>query len=124
MATVNKNFVVRNGVVAGEEVQGNQLVATTSSLPPLLVTSSASVTNLNSDLLDGQHGSYFLDWTNTSNKPSPVITFEGDVSGAVTLSNLTNASVSLTVVSNGVELGADTTGNYVSSLAAGTGGIP
>ena len=121
MATVNKNFVVRNGVVAGEEVQGNQLVATTSSLPPLLVTSSASVTNLNSDLLDGQHGSYFLDWTNTSNKPSPVITFEGDVSGAVTLSNLTNASVSLTVVSNGVELGADTTGNYVSSLAAGTG---
>ena len=121
MATVNKNFVVRNGVVAGEEVQGNQLVATTSSLPPLLVTSSASVTNLNSDLLDGQHGSYFLDWTNTSNKPSPVITFEGDVSGAVTLSNLTNASVSLTVVNNGVELGADTTGNYVASLAAGTG---
>lgn len=121
MATVNKNFVVRNGVVAGEEVQGTQLVATTSSLPPLIVTSSASVTNLNSDLLDGQHGSYFLDWTNTSNKPSPVITFEGDVSGALTLSNLTNASVSLTVVSNGVELGADTTGNYVSSLAAGTG---
>jgi hypothetical protein len=121
MATVNKNFVVRNGVVAGEEVQGTQLVATTSSLPPLLVTSSASVANLNSDLLDGQHGSYFLDWTNTSNKPSPIITFEGDVSGAVTLSNLTNASVSLTVVNNGVELGADTTGNYVSSLAAGTG---
>ena len=121
MATVNKNFVVRNGVVAGEEVQGTQLIATTSSLPPLVVTSSASVANLNSDLLDGQHGSYFLDWTNTSNKPSPIITFQGDVSGAVTLSNLTNASVSLTVVNNGVELGADTTGNYVSSLAAGTG---
>lgn len=121
MATVNKDFVVRNGVVAGEEVQGTQLIATTSSLPPLVVTSSASVENLNADLLDGQHGSYFLDWTNASNKPSPTITFEGDVSGSVTLSNLTNASVSLVVNANGVELGTDTTGNYVASLVAGTG---
>ena len=121
MATVNKDFVVRNGVIAGEEVQGTQLVSTTSSLPPLVVTSSASVANLNADLLDGQHGSYFLDWTNTSNKPSPIITFGGDVSGSVTLSNLTNASVSLIVNANGVELGTDTTGNYVASLVAGTG---
>ena len=121
MATVNKDFVVRNGVIAGEEVQGTQLVSTTSSLPPLVVTSSASVANLNADLLDGQHGSYFLDWTNTSNKPSPTITFGGDVSGSVTLSNLTNASVSLIVNANGVELGTDTTGDYVASLVAGTG---
>lgn len=121
MATVNKDFVVRNGVIAGEEVQGTQIVSTTSSLPPLIVTSTASVANLNADLLDGQHGGYFLDWTNTSNKPSPTITFEGDVSGAVTLSSLTNASVSLVVNANGVELGTDTTGNYVASLVAGTG---
>ena len=121
MATVNKDFVVRNGVIAGEEVQGTQLVSTTSSLPPLVVTSSASVANLNADLLDGQHGGYFLDWTNTSNKPSPTITFEGDVTGSVTLNNLTNASVSLVVNANGIELGTDTTGNYVASLVAGTG---
>lgn len=121
MATVNKDFVVRNGVIAGEEVQGTQLVSTTSSLPPLVVTSSASVVNLNADLLDGQHGGYFLDWTNTSNKPSPTITFEGDVTGSVTLNSLTNASVSLVVNANGIELGTDTTGNYVASLVAGTG---
>lgn len=121
MATVNKDFVVRNGVVAGEEVQGTQLIATTSSLPPLVVTSSASVSNLNSDLLDGQHGSYFLDWTNTTNKPSPTITFGGDVTGSVTLNNLTNASVTLTVTADNVELGVDTTGNYVASLVPGTG---
>lgn len=121
MATVNKDFVVRNGVIAGEEVQGTQLISTTSSLPPLVVTSSAQVTNFNADLLDGQHGSYFLDWSNTSNKPSPTITFEGDVAGSVTLNNLTNASVSLTVNSGGVELGTDTTGDYVASLVAGTG---
>lgn len=121
MATVNKDFVVRNGVIAGEEVQGTQLISTTSSLPPLVVTSSASVANLNADLLDGQHGSYFLDWTNTSNKPSPVITFIGDVSGSVTLSNLNSASVSLIVNADGIELGTDTVGNYVASLVAGTG---
>lgn len=121
MATVNKDFVVRNGVVAGDNVQGVQLVSTTSSLSPLTVTSSALVTNLNADLLDGLDSTYLLDWTNTSNKPSPTITFEGDVSGSVTLSNLTNASVSLVVNANGVELGTDTTGNYVASLVAGTG---
>jgi hypothetical protein len=121
MATVNKDFVVRNGVVAGDNVQGVQLVSTTSSLPPLSVTSSALVTNLNSDLLDNQNGSYYLDWTNTSNKPSPTITFGGDVTGSVTLSNLQNASVSLSVAIDSIELGTDTTGNYIASLGAGTG---
>ena len=121
MATVNKDFVVRNGVVAGAGVSGTQITATTSSESPLVVTSSALVSNLNVDLLDGQHGSYYLDWTNTSNKPSPIITFTGDVSGSVTLSSLTSASVSLTVNADGIELGTDTVGNYVASLAAGTG---
>jgi hypothetical protein len=121
MATVNKDFVVRNGVVAGDNVQGVQLVSTTSSLPPLTVTSSALVTNLNADLLDGLDSTYLLDWTNTSNKPSPTITFGGDVTGSVTLSSLTNASVSLTLVADSIALGTDTTGDYVASLVAGTG---
>jgi len=121
MATVNKDFVVRNGVVAGAGVSGTQITATTSSDAPLVVTSSALVANLNADLLDGQQGTYYLDWTNASNKPSPVITFIGDVSGSVTLSNLNSASVSLTVNADGIELGTDTVGNYVASLAAGTG---
>lgn len=121
MATVNKDFVVRNGVVAGAGVSGTQITATTSSDAPLVVTSSALVTNLNADLLDGQQGSYYLDWTNASNKPSPVITFIGDVSGSVTLFNLNSASVSLTVNADGIELGTDTVGDYVASLAAGTG---
>jgi hypothetical protein len=121
MATVNKDFVVRNGVIAGDNVQGAQLVSTTSSLPPLTVTSSAVVTNLNADLLDGLDSSYLLDWTNTTSKPSPTITFEGDVAGSVTLSSLTNASVSLTLVADSIALGTDTTGNYLAALAAGTG---
>ena len=63
---------------------------------PLQVTSTTAVTNLNADLLDGQHGSYYLDWTNTTNKPDPIIT--GTLTGNVTGS----ASVTLTDLANGV----------------------
>lgn len=121
MATVNKDFVVKNGVVAGANVQGVQIVSTTSSLPPFTVTSSANVANLSADLLDGLHSGYLLDWTNTTNKPSPTITFEGDVAGSVTLNSLTNASVSLTLVADSIALGTDTTGNYLAAISGGTG---
>ena len=128
MATVNKDFVVKNGIVAGEEVQGTQLVSTTSSLPPLTVTSSVNVSNLNSDLLDGQHGSHYLDFTNATNIPDPTIAvyLEGSVSGSgvATLTNLSSASIVLsqTIVNlDSVTLGAETVGDYVASLAAGTG---
>ncbi len=121
MATVNKDFVVKNGVVAGANVQGVQLVSTTSVLPPITVTSSANVVNLSADLLDGNHGSHYLDWTNTTNKPSPVLTFTGDVTGTLTLTDLLNASATLTISANSVGLGIDTTGDYVSNVIAGTG---
>ena len=130
MATVNKDFVVKNGIVAGEEVQGTQLVSTTSSLPPLAVTSSANVSNLNSDLLDGQHGSHYLDFTNATNIPDPTIAIylDGSVSGSgvATLTNLSSASIVLsqTIVNlNSVTLGAETVGDYVESIKAGTGVI-
>jgi hypothetical protein len=128
MATVNKDFIVKNGVVAGANVQGVQLVSTTSSLPPFTVTSSANVANLSSDLLDGLHSSYFLDWENTTNKPDPTISFylAGALtgSGTVTLNDLGSASLVIydsSVALDGVTLGIETFGDYVESLQAGTG---
>lgn len=128
MATVNKDFVVKNGIVAGEEVQGTQLVSTTSSLPPLTVTSSANVSNLNADLLDGQHGSHYLDFNNATNIPDPTIAvyLEGSVSGSgvATLNNLSSASIVLsqTIVNlDSVTLGAETVGDYVQKIISGTG---
>ena len=82
---------------------------------------------LDSDLLDGQNGSYYLDWTNTTNKPDPVITvtLSGDVTGSAssTLLDLQNNTISIvtTIANNSVELGTDTTGAYVSNIIAGTG---
>jgi hypothetical protein len=60
------------------------------------VTSSGFVSNLNADLLDGQHGSYYNDWTNLTNKPNLVNTFNGRV-GDVSL-NATDISTALTYV--------------------------
>lgn len=60
MATVNKNFVVRNGIVASSSVQATQFFSTTSSLPPFTVTSSAQVDNLNANYLGGYTADYIL----------------------------------------------------------------
>lgn len=77
----------------------NQLISSVSSgTSPISVSSSTVVTNLNADLLDDQDGSYYLDWTNVTNKPDPSITLLGDVSGSATLTDLTSASVTVTVI--------------------------
>lgn len=52
-------------------IRGSQLKSTiTSGTAPLVVTSNTVVTNLNADLLDGQDGSYYLNYANFTNTPS------------------------------------------------------
>lgn len=116
--------------VGSENLQANRFVSTQSSpTAPLVVASTGLVTNLNSDLLDGQHGSYYLDWEHFTDLPDPVITvsLSGDVVGSdnITWTNLNgNVSLSLntTIQPNSVALSGDTTGDYVESVnVAGTG---
>jgi hypothetical protein len=80
------------------------------------VSTANNATNLN-----GQSASYYLDWTNVTNKPDPVITLAGDLTGSVTLTDLGSGTLTATIAANSVALGADTTGNYVASLIQGTG---
>lgn len=118
-----------NYVSTGDKWQANKSIETNSQListvtggtAPIVVASSALVSNLNADLLDGQQGTYYLDWTNTTNKPSPVITLGGDLTGSVTLTSLGSGTLTATIAANSVALGTDTTGNYVANLTAGTG---
>ena len=83
--------------------------------------------NVNSDTLDSQDGTYYLDWTNTTNKPDPVVnvTLTGDVTGSAqaTLIDVTSntVTISTTIAPNSVALGTDTTGAYVANLVPGTG---
>lgn len=71
----------------------------TVSADSLQVSSNSLVTNLNADLLDGQHGSYYRDFVNLTGVPSPVITgtLTGDLSGTgtVTLNQLGNGTLSI-----------------------------
>ena len=83
--------------------------------------------NVDADTLDSQDGTYYLDWTNTTNKPDPVVnvTLTGDVTGAAEaiLADVTSntITISTTIAPNSVEMGVDTTGPYVGNLVAGTG---
>ena len=52
---------------------------------------------MNADLLDGEQGSYYLDWTNVTNKPDPTITITGDVTGSVTLTDVTGGTLAAVV---------------------------
>ena len=55
----------------GSYIEGTQFLSTVSNgTSPLLINSTTKVANLNSDLLDGQEGSYYADYTNLSNKPT------------------------------------------------------
>jgi len=49
------------------------------------------------------------------------ITLTGDVQGSATVTDLANVSISTTMASNSTILGTNTQGNYVATLASGTG---
>jgi len=61
------------------------------------------------------------DFTVTSGAVSlnkdPVITLSGDVAGSATMTNLGDVTITTTVQPNSVELGTDTTGAYISTVA-------
>jgi len=52
---------------------------------------------------------------------APTITLGGDLSGSVTLTDLANGTLTATIAANSVALGADTTGDYVANVTAGSG---
>ena len=89
---------------------------TASEILADLKTVDGAASGLDADLLDGQHGSYYLDWTNTTNKPDPTITLGGDLSGSVTLTDLASGTLNATIAADSVALGTDTTGNYVADV--------
>lgn len=99
---------------------GTVYVIGTLNANAIAVTSTSLVTNLNADKLDSQDGSYYLDWTNVTNKPDPVITLDGDLTGSVTLTDLASGTLSATIASNAVALGTDTSGNYIATIAGTT----
>lgn len=121
-----------DGTKTFNSIKSTTVSATNITVDNLTINTTTNIPNLNADLLDGQHGSYYLDWTNATNKPDPVITvnLSGDVSGSgnATLTDLASGTISISTVvqPNSVTLGTDTTGNYVQKIINSsniTGGV-
>lgn len=109
-----------NIAVAGVSSFAGQITSTVATgTAPLVIASTTAVTNLNSDLLDGQHGSYF------ENRDTTAVGF---ASGTLTL---TRAAGNLTVsldgrylpLSGGTTSGAVTFGSTVVFGSSGRGRI-
>lgn len=76
---------------------------------PLSVNSSTLVSNLNSDLLDGHQGSYYLNYNNFTNTPTLVNKVSVTGSGnAVTTGSVSGDTITLTKGSTFAGLGANT----------------
>ena len=87
----------------GSKLDGIEAGATgdqsASEILTAVKTVDGSGSGLDADLLDGQQGSYYLDWTHVTNKPDPSVTLSGDVSGSATMTDLGSINIT-TVVAN------------------------
>ena len=99
VADDSHNHVISN-IDGLQTALDGKLDADANTILAELLTVDGSGSGLDADLLDGQDGSYYLDWTNTTNKPDPNIevTLTGDVTGSAnaTLTDLSNGSLSIT----------------------------
>jgi len=91
----------RDVATDGTKLDGIETGATADQSAAEILTAIKTVdgasSGLDADILDGQEGSYYLDWTNTTNKPDPVITLNGDASGSVTLTDLASGTLTATL---------------------------
>jgi len=122
----NYKSLIWNNTLSQWEFSGPKIVTTGTIVADCIeVSCTGVVSNLNSDKLDGQDGSYYLDWVNTTNKPTITGILSGDVvgTGSITLDSAGGTvSISTTIQPNSVALGDDTTGQYASTVSvAGTG---
>jgi len=99
-------------------------VSNTNLLSSILqVDGSGSL--LDADFLDGQHGTYYLDWTNQTNKPAINVLFNANITGSANVL-LTNSgtnilTISANVANDSVTLGTHTIGDYVKTVSQGSG---
>jgi hypothetical protein len=110
-------------------IKANTFESTVASpTAPMVVASTGLVTNLNADLLDGQDGSYYLDYTKFTNTPtigsgiltlnvagvglSGTASFDANSTSNVTFTVTSNATSSST---NGTVVSRDSSGNFAAN---------
>ena len=97
-STINGVTLSANSANATGYFSGNTLISTVATgTPPLTVNSTTNVTNLNADLLDGYHASFFAAGTGN-------VTAVGMTSGYVPLSTSTTGITNSIMTGNGTIL--------------------
>ena len=99
-------------VVGGSIRTDNQLISTIiTGTSPLAVTSTTLVSNLNADLLDGQHGNYYAPLGNISGTDHYVAKFNGTsaLENSLIFDNGTNVGIGTTAPSQKLEIGGNLT---------------
>lgn len=116
--TQNAGIEVERGTSGNVTLQWNETsdyweIASGGPTGRILTTSDEGSGNgLDADTLDGQHGSHYLNWINTTNKPDPTITLTGAVTGSATMTSLGNVSITTTATSDPtITLTGDVTGS-------------
>lgn len=99
VADDSHNHIISNvdGLQTALDAKLDSTSYTASDVLTKIKTVDGAASGLDSDLLDGQHGSYYLDWTNATNKPDPTITLGGDASGSLTLTDLSGGTLTVTI---------------------------
>jgi hypothetical protein len=106
-----------------------------ATLPPLIINSNALVNNLNADLLDGQHGSYYAPLSSipvvnngtltlgTSGIATGSATFTANQSGNSTFTvNVPGTNLSASATEGGVSI-ASSTGTNIDAFPVATGSL-
>ena len=104
--------------IAGTETLTNKTLNSPTFVTPALGTpSSGNLANCTFPTLNQNTTGSAAKWTTAR-----TVTFTGDVTGSFSIDGSADVtSVLLSMGANGVELGTDTIGNYVATIAAGTG---
>ena len=100
--TVDGRDVLADGTKLDGIETGATADQTASEILTLLKTVDGEYSGLDADLLDGANSAYYTDFTNATNKPDPTITLAGDLSGAVTLTDLASGTLTADITASGV----------------------
>ena len=100
--TVDGRDVLADGTKLDGIETGATADQTASEILTLLKTVDGEYSGLDADLLDGANSSFYTDFTNQTNLPDPTITLGGDLSGAVTLTDLASGTLTADITASGV----------------------
>lgn len=85
-----------------------------------VITANEFIGNI-TGAINGEATSAAIATTANALTTARTITLDGDLEGAVSFDGSTDVTIYANVISNGVELGTDTTGDFVANVLAGTG---